>query len=118
MDTKLTKADIEALMLPEMDAIVQYWNTHGQIFEGQFQFASSHIIKYYSHVAFEIMLEHGAVLWADPEDEENDELPPIFVHGQMIPNEGCMYTFYSPGGVKFSDAEKNILAYYQEHSSI
>ena len=115
------KAEIESLMLPEMDAIIAYWNTHGQIYEKQFKFARCDIMKKYAKVAYDIMIEHGAYIFHFAEDDESDEFAANgHFHTRHSPttNEGYMWTFCSLAMVDFDDVDKNVIDYYDDHPSL
>jgi len=112
------KTEIELLMLPEMDSIIAYWNTYGQIYENQFAFARHDIMKNHAKLAYDIMTEHGAYIFRFAEDDETDEFAVnghFHVRRSPTTNEGWMWTFCSIAMVDFNDVDKNVIDYYNAH---
>lgn len=115
---KNIKKEIELLMLPEMDDIISYWNTHGQIYENQFAFARHDVLKKYAEIAYDIMIEHGAYIFRFAEDDESDEFAAnghFHVRRSPTTKEGWMWTFCSLAMVNFNDVDKNVIDYYDAH---
>ena len=108
---KLSKAHIEQLMLPQIQEIVQYWNVHGQIFEGQFDFACSGVMKNNTQIIFDIMQAHGADSFSDEENFKEDDSSPVYTTGVEIPNEGGRYTMFAWGKMNLDTAEENAKFY-------
>ena len=114
-----TRKEIEQQMLPEMDAIIAYWNEHGQIFERQFAFARNEIMKHYAEVVYDIMKDHGAYVFATADDDPDDEFAANgHFHTRHVntPTEGWMRTFCSLAKVDYNDVEQNVIDFYETHS--
>lgn len=109
---RLSKAYIEQLMLPQIQDVVQFWNVHGQIFEGQFDFACSSVMKDNAQTIFDIMQAHGADSFSDRENTEEDDSSSACIMGVEIPGEGWMYTLFALGKMDLDTAEANVKAYY------
>ena len=112
-----TKDEIEHQMLPEMDAVVKYWNKYGQIYEEQFTFARHEIMKNCAEVVYEIMKEHGAYVFVTAEDDPDDEFASnghFFVRNLEIPSKGWMRTFCSLAVVDYEDVKQNAINFYKD----
>ncbi len=99
-----SKADLEALMLPEIDDIIEEWDEKGIIIETQFQFASSMILKHDYITAYEIIVEHGGHEITSDGDGGVGSGQPLS-RACPIPDEGWMYCFYDPDMVFWQDVQ-------------
>lgn len=112
-----SRDDIELLMLPQMDAIVDYWNEHAQIFEGQFQFASEHILDKYTDTVFDIMTAHGAYVFHRSDDDEDSSFNHIVALAFAVPGRGHMHSMCSLAVMDIAEMKQNVLAYYQSQQN-
>lgn len=112
----MTKKELLALMLPQIEDIVEEWNLDGIIFEGQFDFASSYIIKHCLNDVYSIIIDNGGhelndSLYYDKELDYIIDSP--FGAGDRIDNQGWMYYFYDPNIYTSKQATNRALKYFR-----
>lgn len=108
----MTKTQLEAMMLPQINDIVRTWNKHGIIIETQFQFAFQHMFKTSSTTAYKIIVEHGGYAVEDTDDENSGEFHAPICTAIEIADEGWMYAFFDPNRLTHSQASTLIKKYF------
>lgn len=100
--TKLTKEELELIMISDMPNILAQWENEGIIYETQFESISQSTIERNLDEITEIMIEHGA------------EVDTVLPDGVDMERDGFMYFIFDPSRISLKSAESRAKDFFKD----